>query len=144
MRFRLNDPQVIAETVGEETIVVNLNTGHYFSLRGTAVDIWYGLTQRESVDAVAGMLREHYEAPAGEIERAVSQFADELALAELIVGVDGDREASTAEPEAAPATNGSLKSWTAPTFAAFTDMQDIILLDPVHEVDATGWPHSQA
>jgi hypothetical protein len=31
-----------------------------------------------------------------------------------------------------------------PPISKFTDMQDIILLDPVHEVDARGWPHASA
>jgi hypothetical protein len=28
-----------------------------------------------------------------------------------------------------------------PVLEKFTDMQDLILLDPVHEVDERGWPH---
>jgi len=26
----------------------------------------------------------------------------------------------------------------------YTDMQDLVLLDPVHEVDERGWPHVQS
>ena len=28
-----------------------------------------------------------------------------------------------------------------PTLTKFTDMQDLLLLDPIHEVDEMGWPH---
>ena len=31
-----------------------------------------------------------------------------------------------------------------PTLEKYTDMQDLVLLDPVHEVDERGWPHAQA
>ena len=31
----------------------------------------------------------------------------------------------------------------APSLEKYTDMQDLVLLDPVHEVDQTGWPRQQ-
>lgn len=142
MRYRLNEPQVIAETVGGETIVVNLGSGHYFSLRGTAVDVWEGLTRREPVTAVVAMLEGRYDAPQGAIESAVTQFVAELTAAQLIVTDAREGESSAGVP--APATNGDRAAWSAPTLSVFTDMQDIILLDPVHEVDARGWPHAPA
>ena len=30
--------------------------------------------------------------------------------------------------------------FNAPVLNKYTDMQDLLLLDPIHEVDATGWP----
>ncbi len=32
--------------------------------------------------------------------------------------------------------------YVAPVLESFTDMQDLILLDPIHEVDAAGWPNT--
>ncbi|MCU1244771.1 MAG: hypothetical protein JWN02_681, partial [Acidobacteria bacterium] len=29
-----------------------------------------------------------------------------------------------------------------PRLERYTDMQEIILLDPVHKVDSQGWPHA--
>ena len=38
---------------------------------------------------------------------------------------------------------GARQPWSAPVLETFTDMQDLILLDPVHEVEPTrGWPAS--
>ena len=39
-RYRPNAPQVIAETIAGEAMIVNLATGHYFSLQGSGADIW--------------------------------------------------------------------------------------------------------
>jgi hypothetical protein len=142
MRYRLNEPQVIAETVGGETIVVNLGSGHYFSLCGTAVDVWEGLSRREPVTVVVATLEGRYDAPQGAIESAVTRFVAELTAAELIVADAGEGESSAGVTTAA--TNGDRAPWSAPTLSVFTDMQDIILLDPVHEVDARGWPHAPA
>jgi hypothetical protein len=32
--------------------------------------------------------------------------------------------------------------FVAPRLERYTDMQEIILLDPVHKVDSQGWPHA--
>lgn len=137
----MNSPQVISETVGGETIIVNLATGHYFNLQGTAVEIWDGVVREEPAQAIAVGLAGRYAAADGEIEEAVDAFLSELTVAELVVPEDDDG----APVAIAPSTEGGdLPPFTPPTFTTFTDMQDIILLDPVHEVDARGWPHAPA
>jgi hypothetical protein len=141
MRYRVNTPQVIAETVGEETTIVNLATGHYFNLQGTAVDVWEALARHEPVPTIVVQLQARYDAGDGEIEDAVAQLIQDLTAAELIVAEDGNG-AVAATPGAAAA--GERQPFVPPVFATFTDMQDIILLDPVHEVDARGWPHAPA
>jgi hypothetical protein len=142
LRYRINGPQVISETVGEETIIVNLTTGHYFNLQGTAVDVWDGLVQGDSTDAVVARLAASYAAAEGEIEAAVAGLLTDLAAADLVVPEeDGEADAVAA---VASSNDRDLPPFTPPSFATFTDMQDIILLDPVHEVDARGWPHASA
>lgn len=138
----MNSPQVISETVGGETIIVNLATGHYFNLQGTAVEIWDGVVREEPTQAIAAGLAGRYSAADGEIEEAVDAFLNELTVAELIVPQEDDDGAPVAV--APPADASDLPPFTPPTFTTFTDMQDIILLDPVHEVDARGWPHAPA
>lgn len=141
MRYRVNSPQVIAETLGDETIIVNLATGHYFNLQQTAVEIWEALARQEPVSTIVQTLQARYEAADGEIEDAVAQLVNGFQAAELIVPEEDD--AAPGEAPVVP-TAGERQPFVAPTFATFTDMQDIILLDPVHEVDARGWPHAPA
>jgi hypothetical protein len=143
MQYRVNAPEVIAETVGEETMVVNLGTGHYFNLQGTAVEIWEGIERAEPLDAIVQGLEARYEAAAGEIESAVSELVRELQEAALIVPAAAD-DGAAPRPAAAAAAEGARGPFTKPQLAKFTDMQDIILLDPVHEVDPRGWPHAAA
>ena len=140
MRYRVNSPHVIAETVGGETTIVNLGTGHYFSLQGSGVDVWDALERGVSPDGVVRELSARYADDDGVIERAVADLVEELVSAELVVAEEGD-----AEPASAPGSgNGERRPFVAPTLTTYTDMQDIILLDPVHEVDPSGWPHAAA
>jgi coenzyme PQQ synthesis protein D (PqqD) len=142
--YRVNSPHVISETVGGETIIVNLASGHYFSLQGTAVEVWQGLERGESVETIALELEHRYEAEEGEIEAAVKRLLEDFAGAELVVE-DASRNGNNASSEALPSQDvGERVPFVAPGFAVFTDMQDIILLDPVHEVDTRGWPHASA
>jgi hypothetical protein len=78
MHYRVNAHQVIAETIGEETIIVNLATGHYFNLLGTGVEIWEGLARQESVPVIVEQLEARYEAQDGEIRASVSRLIDDL------------------------------------------------------------------
>lgn len=142
MTYRVNSPHVISETVGGETIIVNLASGHYFSLQETAVDVWEGIERGQAAETIVLELEQRYEAGEGEIEAAVRKLLDDFVAAELLV-VEGNG-AGAAPTVAAPQEAGARPPFVAPSFSTFTDMQDIILLDPVHEVDTRGWPHASA
>jgi len=38
---------------------------------------------------------------------------------------------------------GGTLVFDAPVLHSYTDMQDVLLLDPIHDVDETGWPSSR-
>jgi hypothetical protein len=142
MHYRTNAPQVMAETIGGETIIVNLASGHYFNLQGSGVEIWEGITNGDSVSSLIARLEAEFEAPRGEIETSVKQLLDDLVEEELIVA---DEAAGNDEPATStPRPEAGRRPFDRPSLAKFTDMQDIILLDPVHEVDTRGWPHAPA
>jgi hypothetical protein len=141
VRYRVNGPHVISETVGGETIIVNLASGHYFSLQGTAVDVWQGLERGDAAETIVLELEQRYEAGDGEISAAVQKLLDDFVAAELLVAEGNGAGSVTLAP---PHDGSERLPFAAPSFTTFTDMQDIILLDPVHEVDTRGWPHASA
>jgi hypothetical protein len=137
----VNSPHVISETVGGETIIVNLASGHYFSLQGTAVDVWQALERGETAETMVLELEQRYEAGDGEIDAAVRKLLYDFVAAELVVEDGNGSGSGTFTPSQHVAER---VPFVAPSLATFTDMQDIILLDPVHEVDTRGWPHASA
>ena len=56
-RFRLNAPNVIAEMIEGEAILVDLRTGNYYSIQGSGSQIWEaiarGATLAHVTEAVA-------------------------------------------------------------------------------------------
>jgi len=74
--------------------------------------------------------------------RAVNQLLDELREEGLIVADEANGKlplSGSSTSVAGPIVTTRIE-FRAPTFEKFTDMQELILLDPIHEVDQSGWP----
>lgn len=129
---------VIAETIDGETVVINLETGLYFSLVGTASEVWEAVRAGTTRAALLVALGARYAASPDAIAEATDAFLEAMAADGLL-----RREASEAgsTPEPAAATNGQRPPFVPPTLQRFHDVQDLLLLDPIHEVDERGWPN---
>jgi hypothetical protein len=138
MRYRANRPQVINETIDGETIMINLATGSYYSLDRVAGEVWALLEASLPVEDIVAELGRRYDGDQDDIRRGVDDLLQRLAGEELVVPCDGAEPVPTTPAAPAPAERPPFR---LPRLEKFTDMQDLILLDPVHEVDSRGWPH---
>ena len=132
-RVIVNSGQVINEVIDGEAVIINLGTGDYFSLRGSGAAVWSALEQQASIDDIVTAL-ERVGMPDARLH--VTTLVEQLLAEGLVVPVDD-----------VPATPTMVDlpvtlDLTPPSLEKFTDMQDLILLDPVHEVDERGWPHA--
>lgn len=133
--YRIHEPNVVAENFGDEIVAVNLDTGVYYSMRGSAATIWKLLADGHAVDRIAAALAAVHDDTATTIPGDVTAFLATLAEAQLVV--------ATEAPLVAPALSlpaSERRPYTPPTIDMHSDMQDILLLDPVHDVDEAGWP----
>jgi len=133
--YTINEPEVIYEIFGDEVVAVNLDTGIYFSLRGSAHEIWLSLKSPATINQVLDLILEKFEGNADEIDTHIHEFINRLISLNLIkVCKDAVGIRSQTNPLA-------IKSvFLPPEIDIFSDMQDILLLDPVHDVDESGWP----
>ena len=143
-RFKVDGPKITHETIDGEAIVINLENGNYYSLEKIGAEVWNGimagLTQKEIVNHIVSQ----YIGKPAEIERAVTVLIEQL-VQENLIGPDTNQEHPRTRTEVFPevSKNGSAKTiFEAPALQKFDDMQDLLLLDPIHDVDETGWPHS--
>ncbi len=137
MQHYVTNPQVIHETIEGETIIIDLATGTYFSLQGAAPAIWNGLSRGRSDQQIVADMEVIYDAEGEQLGEVVAQFLRELQEVELIA--PSHERPGEAAPPLEPGPRGP---FVAPKLERYTDMQDIILLDPVHKVDSQGWPHA--
>lgn len=140
MRLVANKPTVISETIEGETIIIHLGTGTYYSLEGTGADVWSALESSITAREIADRLEARYDVEGDEALQAVESVLTDLSTEELVRQADGE---PVAAPEP-PAPVAERQEFVPPKLAKYTDMQDIILLDPVHEVDERGWPYARA
>ena len=137
-RYRAH-PRVVHETLDGEVILIQIESGLYYSLTGSGADIWALLHQGHTVDEVVGGLAPGFDADAATIRSGVSELVERLRGESLIAPHEGG-EAGAAEVS----PNGAApREFVPPVLERFDDMQDFLLVDPIHEVDDTGWPHTK-
>lgn len=135
-RFRVNEPNVVFEAFDEEIVAVNLETGNYYSLSKTGPRIWMDVANGLSIDEIVERLRDRHDGEREVISAAITTFIDRL-LGEALI-IDGPALAARHQVPAEPA--GEKSPFEAPVLDHYSDMQDLLLLDPIHEVDTAGWP----
>ena len=136
VRYHVNVPRVVHETIDGEVVIINLDTGSHYSLDGVGAAIWNRLEQSAAPSEIAGWLAEHYKKLASEMEPVVQALTDQLQAEELLVPL------APAAPPAAHSNGATVlpPAFVLPVLHKHNDMQDLLLLDPIHEVDETGWP----
>ncbi len=133
-RYRVNSPNVVHQTFADEVVILDLARGLYYSLTGVGVDIWAMLAGGADAENVIRALHEQFREENGAVETAVVQLIDELQREDLIS--PGDRSGEGSVP---PAVR-KIARFAQPALVKYTDMQDLLLLDPIHQNDGAGWP----
>lgn len=129
MRFRINSPKVIHQIFETEVVIVNLDSGNYYSVGGAGIEIWRQLERGHSPDQIAATFEAETE--------SVRLFLREIEREELIVP---DKAVAAPVSAIEVVRNGA---FVPPTLEKFDDMRDLLLLDPIHELDESGWPRNQ-
>ena len=138
-RFRVNTPTVTHETIDGEAVIINLDSGNYYSLVDAGSLIWALIERGASASEVQNLVQQTYQGDVTDIDQGVHELLAELQREDLIVPVDASPAADLTE--VMPSTNGHEKPlFNAPSLNKFSDMQELLLLDPIHDVDDAGWP----
>ncbi len=130
-------PSTIHERFGEETVIINLETGNYFSAVGIASDVWELVGDGVSEAAIVRRIKGEFVGDGDQIERDIGRFLDQLVEESLVVAEAAPNGADdiAIQPAGEPG-----KVFAVPFLQKYTDMEEMLLLDPVHEVDDQGWP----
>ena len=125
-------PQCVAQDFDGEIIVLDLGSGSYYSLRELGAVLWRDLASGHAVELLAELASGGLGGP-----QRVLDFVAKIMAHGLLRPA-----AAAAIPPAAPRLAGALAAGSELVFEVFDDMKNLILLDPVHEVDESrGWPN---
>ncbi len=137
--YRVNAPNVVSETIDGEVIVINLANGNYYSLDSVGASIWAWIEQGAAQNEIVDWLPNAYDCNGQDVVSSVQSFVNTLETEGLILpqAING----TTAMSFPVPAKKAPFQM---PTLNTFNDMQDLLLLDPIHDVDETGWPQQRS
>ena len=129
--YEICAPYVVGEVIDGEAIIMDLRSGLYYSSDGVGAVIWKAIEEGASHCQI--------------LDWAVATFPGDDAVA-------GDTAAflqdllthglirSITDKQSRPAIVAPKGAYGRPTLSVHDDMHDMILLDPIHDVDAAGWP----
>jgi Coenzyme PQQ synthesis protein D (PqqD) len=122
--YRPNDDDLASTIIDGDAVLVNLATGVYYSLDGAAGAVWQMIEEGHSLAEIAVRLPARYQTDAAQALADVEKLAAKLLDEKLIVMTD-IRVAPAAEP-----ARDHLLPYLTPELNVYTDMSDLLALDP--------------
>lgn len=111
--YTINPSKAISEILEGETIIIHLETGCYYSLNHDGSIIWEAILNQKNLVANSP---------------EIISFIEFLTTENLI-------------QETAPTSESFELINLNPKIEKYTDLQEMLLADPVHDVDDAGWPN---
>jgi len=128
--YRINSPGVIHDEIDGEVVIVDLNIGHYFRINKTSSQLWKLIIEGNSLNQILAFCENR-----NELKLDINDIVQNLLNLQIICGTTEQSNPLDALP-----------TWKYTKFEIekFTDLEDILGLDPIHEVDVEkGWPNKQ-
>jgi hypothetical protein len=140
-QYRCNDPDVIYEIYDDEVVVLNFSNGNYYSLKNSAKSVWILIVRGVSLSEIQKHFTGNSNSHKAEIEKNISDFFVSLIEEELIVESDSKtlKKFDTGQ-KTDVMLDVNAKDFPHPILEKFNEMQELLLLDPIHEVSNMGWP----
>lgn len=136
--YTIDPARVVSETLEGETMLINMENGNYYSLNKSASVLW-GLieTGHRKSDIQAAFLS-RYDGKQDEITTSVNEGLKRF-LDDRLVTESGEPSSQVTEDAVAEKI-----PFEPLVIECHEDMQEMLLADPIHDVDASGWPTLKA
>ena len=134
--FRINAPLVANQVIDGEAVIIHFETGCYYSTDGLGAAIFSRFENGADIDKLIEEVTGQFDAPHDDIDAAVRSFVDELKAESLLVAADTAGSYT-------PIANTDQSAFEPPKLQKYTDLQDLLLLDPIHDIEQEGWPRAK-
>jgi len=138
--YTFNHNRFVSEQFERETVIINLEDGLYYSLSTSATEILNLLKEGLSVEEIIALLSAHY-ANRQDLPGLVENFVADIVNQGIVVPGNGDSQVKLEDVAKIFPPKESESHFAPPVLTRFDDMQEILLLDPIHQVSEQGWPH---
>ena len=127
LRLMPDSVNVAAKVIDGEAVILDVTRGTYYSMDGAGAVVWAAIEQGYSLREIVGILEQRYEGSTPEFERQVEDLSAQLLQEGLVVPAKG-AGISAAGPELVPVA--ARQPFTPPALNKYTDMADLLALDP--------------
>jgi len=140
--IRVKTENIVHQTIDGEVVLINLLTGHYFSIEGAGTAIWERISLGTTRMELQKLLESSYEGQPAELEAGLSRFLADLLEEGMIEYGSADSNEPLVPNSVESLSPATRQPFAAPVLNVYTDMKDFLLLDPIHDVGEAGWPNS--
>jgi len=134
--YRVESAHVVSEVFEDgEATIIDLRSGMYYSLNPVGSLLWPLMVDGATLDdLVRHAIGSTDGGPA--IASSIEHFVAALVAEGLVA------EVADVAPRASAAPNDAPHPYEPPEIQRFDELQELLLLDPIHDVSAQGWPHT--
>ena len=137
--FQINTPTVVSEIIDGEAVIMNLKSGNYYSAEGVGCVLWHGIQQGKTYPQLLELVKTAFPAVPEDLAATIDPFIDDLIIHELIC--ETRTQSARAPSDGLDLTQVNFSGeFQTPVLNVYPDMKDLLVLDPIHDVDEVGWP----
>lgn len=142
IQLKINGLHIVHDTFDGETILVNLKNGNYYSFDKLGAVIWELIENNVSLNKIIEIINGKFPESGKKAEADIDAFIQNLLKENLLIEDSGSDSATTTTDNQFAETfiNKRIAMYEPPVMSKYADMQDMLLLDPIHDTDEKGWP----
>lgn len=133
--FKPYSDNIIYDMSKDEVLIINLDNGHYYNLSNAAGVIWGLIVHEVNSSMWKSHLEKIFSKKDFPLDKDIDHFIGELLSENLI------REENKLNDSLDNLEIFDIKEYEKPALVVFSDIEELLLLDPIHEVDESGWPN---
>jgi hypothetical protein len=136
--YQLDKTNIAQEVFGNEAVLINIPIGKYYSVRGTTgIKILELLQEPTSLESIWANIQNEFQLDEATARTEIEAFINQLEIESII---DGASETVSVIGE-----ESAIKlPYEKVELEIFDDMQELIMLDPIHDVESfKGWPQKK-
>src|SRR5438067_1826386 len=122
--LEVNAERAAGDVIDGEAIIINLETGVYYSMQGIGGDVWSMIVAQRSFGSMLDEIVATYDVTADDARRDLEAVVGEL-IHEGLVRFSGNSRTGVSVPH----SQAAKKVYAAPRLQVYRDMQDLLALD---------------
>lgn len=135
--FALKIDSLSMERLDGETILIDFESGEYFSFKGSSADLVWLVQNEIPYESWEGVLSGAFLefSLTSEIWEEISEFLHAMERAGILIRVETVSGTSSDLPK-----DYERITWQAPEVMINSDLVDLLVIDPIHDASEDGWP----